>query len=196
MSWKTINSLCIIYCLLFQRSKKQFFWFIETSPTLYKLFFSNILPAFKNGLVAHKNTDIVIEGFPRSGNTFAAAYFALMQQKAGLNVKIAHHIHTIGQLKVTRKYNIPNIILLRNPEQSIKSLIIRHPEYNFHDACYIWKSYHKYLINNIRYFNIIEFEEFIKNPHDILSEVIRRESYKFNVCKISYSEIESIIKSY
>lgn len=44
----------------------------------------------RRDLVVARDTEIVIEGYPRSANTFAVAAFLLAQ---GRPVKIAHHLH-------------------------------------------------------------------------------------------------------
>src|SRR5262245_54574684 len=48
----------------------------------------------RNGPV-FRDTDAVIEGFPRSANTFAAAAFALAQTTP---VRLAHHLHVPSQI--------------------------------------------------------------------------------------------------
>lgn len=73
-------------------------------------------------LVVNKNTDIVIEGFPRSANSYAVLTFENAQRN---KVIIAHHIHAQAQFLLARKYNIPAIVLIREPLDAIASLLIR-----------------------------------------------------------------------
>src|ERR1043166_5658936 len=76
---------------------------------------------------AAKDTDIVIDGFPRCANTYATYAFDLAQ-KARLN--IANHIHKKSQFLVARKYGIPAILLIRDPLDCITSTLIRQPKYD------------------------------------------------------------------
>jgi hypothetical protein len=71
--------------------------------------------------VVNRNHDIVIEGFPRSGNTFLLAYFKELNPKA----QIASHFHTYSQVFWGIRYQIPLLIVIRNPVDSVCSLHIR-----------------------------------------------------------------------
>jgi hypothetical protein len=70
-------------------------------------------------------TDIVIEGFPRSANSFAVAAFRLAQPRF---MHIAHHRHVAAQVLGGISLNIPTLVLIRDPEEAILSLVIRHPD--------------------------------------------------------------------
>lgn len=76
---------------------------------------------------AGKDTDIVIDGFPRCANTYATYAFDSVQ-KTRLN--IAHHVHKKSQFLVAAKYDIPAILLIRNPVDCIASTLVRQPRYN------------------------------------------------------------------
>lgn len=81
-------------------------------------------------MVEHK-TDIVIEGFPRSANTYAVLAFQSAQTH---EVVIAHHLHAEAQFILAKKYNIPVIALLREPVEAISSLINRDNNINVSQA--------------------------------------------------------------
>ncbi|MDH5765948.1 MAG: sulfotransferase [Gammaproteobacteria bacterium] len=76
-------------------------------------------------LLCNDDTEIVIEGFPRSANTFSVVAFMQAQSSP---VKVAHHLHVEAQLMYAAKRGIPAIALIRTPEDSFRSLLIRHPE--------------------------------------------------------------------
>lgn len=69
------------------------------------------------------DTDIVIEGFPRSGNTFAVTAFKVAQEKP---VNVANHLHAPAQLTVAADKGIPAVVLMRDPEDAAVSFIIQH----------------------------------------------------------------------
>ncbi len=58
------------------------------------------------------DTEIVIEGFPRSGNTFAMTAFEFAQQR---ECTISSHIHASSVVKQAIEKGIPVIILVRDP---------------------------------------------------------------------------------
>ena len=76
-------------------------------------------------LCVNKETDVVIEGFPRCGNTFAVVAFQSAQNQS---IKIAHHIHAAAQISLAARWEIPTIVLIREPLDAVSSLIVRHPE--------------------------------------------------------------------
>ena len=77
------------------------------------------------------NTDIVIEGFPRSANTFAVLAF---QNAQNTKPVIAHHLHAQAQFILAKKYNVPSIAILREPIEAISSLINRDNNINVSQA--------------------------------------------------------------
>ncbi|MEO1299196.1 MAG: hypothetical protein AAFW75_26145, partial [Cyanobacteria bacterium J06636_16] len=71
--------------------------------------------------VINDATNIVIEGFPRSGNTFSSVAFRYAQQAP---VRIAYRLHAPIQLIEAARHNIPAVVLCREPEGAILSWVI------------------------------------------------------------------------
>jgi hypothetical protein len=71
-----------------------------------------------------RTTEIVIEGYPRSGNTFAVVAFRLAQSR---KIEIAHHLHAAAQIKRAARLDVPAIVLVREPSEAILSLMVRDP---------------------------------------------------------------------
>ncbi len=69
--------------------------------------------------LAKRSSEIVIEGFPRSGNSSTVERFRMAQSR---NVKIAHHLHHPLQVKLAKKFDTPCLILFREPEEAVISL--------------------------------------------------------------------------
>lgn len=74
-------------------------------------------------LLVNRNTQLLIEGFPRSANTFAVLAF----EYANKNVKLAHHLHIPSQVFQAVKWRIPTLILIRNPKDAVTSWVLRNP---------------------------------------------------------------------
>lgn len=70
------------------------------------------------------STDIVIEGFPRSANTFSTMAFAMSQTRP---VSVAHHRHAAAQIVAGVRRGLPTILLIRDPVDAVASLMIRYP---------------------------------------------------------------------
>jgi len=77
-----------------------------------------------NEALVSSDTQLVIEGYPRSANTFAVIAFALAQDR---RVEIAHHLHVESQIIYAAKRHIPALVLIRNPADAIRSFLARDP---------------------------------------------------------------------
>ncbi len=88
--------------------------------TLYRLFRTrqNLLGAVT------PDTQLVIEGFPRSGNSFARRAFVMAQDE---KVRIAHHFHVPAQVVRAARLRIPTLVLLRRPRDAVLSFVIWNP---------------------------------------------------------------------
>lgn len=93
---------------------------VRRSPICNRLL-AGVLPLYRILAVRH-DTEIVIEGYPRCANTFAVIAFTQSQPQA---VKVAHHLHSISQLRRGVELGIPTLVLLRDPREAILSLAIR-----------------------------------------------------------------------
>ncbi len=65
--------------------------------------------------VVSRDTEIVIEGFPRSANSFARSAFRSCQP----NVRYATHVHSSAQVVQACRWGIPTLVLLRDPEGAV-----------------------------------------------------------------------------
>ena len=72
-------------------------------------------------------TQVVIEGFPRSGNSFARRAFIMAQDERFDVKRIAHHLHVPAQVVRAAEWHIPTLVLIRVPRDAVLSLVIRDP---------------------------------------------------------------------
>jgi hypothetical protein len=95
--------------------------------------------------VVKPETDILIEGFPRSANSFAVVAFNHAQ---GGGMHIANNLHVPAQIMRAAEWNVPTLVLLRNPRDAVLSYAVRDPisveqalEYyvSFHEAAADYK---------------------------------------------------------
>ena len=68
-------------------------------------------------------TELVIEGYPRSGNTFA--HFAILQAEPG--AVITSRVHTPSQVKRAAAVGTPTLLTIRDPLDSITSTVVAAP---------------------------------------------------------------------
>jgi hypothetical protein len=93
-------------------------------PTLYFTLY-RLLRTRENLLGAvTPDTQLVIEGFPRSGNSFARTAFVIAQDE---KVRIAHHFHVPAQVVRAARLRIPTLVLIRRPRDAVLSFAIWNP---------------------------------------------------------------------
>ena len=69
-------------------------------------------------------TELLIEGFPRSASTWCRAAFQVAQ---GRPVRLASHIHLPAQVIRAVKLGVPALVLIRDPREAVASAVIREP---------------------------------------------------------------------
>ena len=131
---------------------------------LYKFFFKLSNKVDKN-LLINEDTELVIEGFPRVGNTFFVLAF---KNICNNELVIAHYIHLSCQIKQGLKNEIPVIILFRDPIESIISLKVREPKFSLNVALFWYCFFYKFVLDNIQNKIVVKkFDSFINNFEEI-----------------------------
>ena len=119
-------------------------------------------------------TDLVVEGFPRAGNTFTVT--ALMNASQ-YNLRISSHCHHPSQVKRAALLGIPTVLVVREPLATLSSYLTfgRHGRPGAVIREYI--SYHRELSHYVDRLLICEFSESITD----LSAVIARINFRFGM---------------
>ena len=78
-----------------------------------------------HGVVVTPTTDIVIEGYPRSGNSLA---FASLLAAQSASITIAHHTHAPANVIAGVEAGIPVLVLIRAPEDAVIGLVLIKPD--------------------------------------------------------------------
>jgi len=154
---------------------------IKGSPILYPVA-KKLFDRRAEELLCNKNSNICIESYLSCANTYS--YHLLKRLNRCLN--IAHHCHSVANIKIALKYRIPVIVIIRHPEDAISSAISRFD----HDMMTMILEY-------------IEFYTFVKNhsqsvvlvPFDELTgeteKSIKRIS-KYTGLKLEYDDFNTL----
>ena len=73
------------------------------------------------------DTQLVIEGYPRSGNSFATKAFDLAQKESFGKTCIAHHMHVPAQVVRAARWQIPTLVVIRRPREAVLSFAVWGP---------------------------------------------------------------------
>lgn len=85
-------------------------------------------------------TELVIEGFPRSGNTFTQAAFEFAQQR---EVRTAHHLHAPAQVIEAVRRRIPTLIVLRPARNAVVAWTMTDPRLALRQVLWSYLRYHR-----------------------------------------------------
>jgi hypothetical protein len=116
-------------------------------------------------------TEIVIEGFPRSGTSFAVAAFRRAQ---GRDVEIACHVHAPAQILEGARRKIPTILIVREPEATCVSFAIRNPHLSMSQAIRGYLRFHEPLAPVRRAIVVATFDEVTKDLGSVIDLVNAR----------------------
>jgi hypothetical protein len=96
------------------------------------------MPAAKargHGVLAATGTDVVIEGYPRSANSFSVAAFGMAQEWSGrARPEIAHHTHAPAHVIAAVRQGIPALVLIRDPEDAVLEFVMVKPSITVRQA--------------------------------------------------------------
>ncbi|HLI38808.1 MAG TPA: hypothetical protein VKV80_15930 [Streptosporangiaceae bacterium] len=122
--------------------------------------------------VISPRTELVIDGYFRSANTFAVYAFQLSQDRP---VRLAHHLHAPAQMIAAARRGIPALLLIREPHDATLSELIYEPDVALPDALAEYCRYYERLLPWLSSFVVGEFEQV---THDF-GAVIHRLNARF-----------------
>ena len=169
--------------------KHQLWWqvrLLSWNWPLWLNFYPFILKHFNQRLyknLAKESTQLIIEGFPRSANTFLVH---ATEQASSLPIQIAHHLHDPIQAKIGLEHKIPTVIILRDPLSSFISFKLKSPHLPVSVMYKIYMSFH-HQVNKIHNENIhfVRYEDVTQKPNDvvqwILEELLKHRKDQINM---------------
>lgn len=85
----------------------------------------------KRATLARPDTAIVIEGYPRSGNTYGVAAWEYANGRAA---HVGRHLHGAPHVQRAVRLHVPTIVLARRPREAVLSVLVRWDALTPHDA--------------------------------------------------------------
>lgn len=150
-------------------SKYAFRRFLRETPAVFRPLAWSFRKDRRHAVVGPK-TELVVEGMPRSANTFAYHAFRLAQ---GRDVKAAHHFHCPAQLLYGVRHKIPSLVLVREPLAVMTSLALRHPEFPLDRNLDDYIHFHSALLRYQDRLVVASFEEVTTDFGLVLAKVNR-----------------------
>ena len=125
-----------------------------------------------HGEAVDQDTDLVIEGYPRSANNFALAAFQLAQPEPA---RIAHHTHAPATVRAAVRWGVPVLLLVRDPEDAVLEFVIRRPALSVGQALRGYVRFHEPLLGYRDRIVVGSFDDVTTD----FGAVIRRLNHRF-----------------
>jgi len=140
---------------------------------------------------ANWDTDLVIEGFPRSASTFASYAFRLAQPKP---VKIAYNLHAPAQIIAASKMNVPTLVLIRDPKDAILSVLAFDREIPATRAVKDYITFYTHIQSYRDHFVLATFDSVITDFGMVIRDVNRKFKTSFHIFKHIPENVEKCFK--
>ena len=160
-------------------------------PRIFIPAYRILAPKRKSSLLVSKDTEIVIEGFPRSGNTYAVSAFRHAQKK---KIKTAHHLHVETQILEGVRLGLPVVVLIRKPLDAIQSLKIRQPELSLDDAFRQYIRFYSITKGVLQHVVLAKFEDVIEDFGKIIERVNHKFCTRFDLFEPTSANVDRVFR--
>ena len=126
--------------------------------------------ADKRRTLAVPRTSLVIEGFPRSGNTFSVAAFMVAN---GANHHIGRHLHGAPHVLRAARIGLPTVVLIREPRGAVLSYLIRRDTLSPDDALLEYLDFYRTALRVRGQFVVGLFDQVVSDFGSITDQVNR-----------------------
>jgi hypothetical protein len=147
------------------------------------------LPAARlrsHGVVVDAGTDLVVEGYPRSGNSFAVAGIATAQTRP---VRIAHHLHAPGHVLASARLKVPTLVVVREPGQAAVELCLSKRALTMAQALRGYRRFYAPLLPHRASFAVATFDQVTGG----LGRVIERVNHRFGTTFEPFADSEEAV---
>lgn len=120
-------------------------------------------------------TDVCIEGFPRSGNTFLVRVFRHWNP----DVVVGHHVHVPAQIARAVRLSVPCLVPLRLPHDAITSLLIATRGLSVGLAIASYTHFHRRIGRFRAHLTVAPFEEVVSEPGQVIARFAERSGRSF-----------------
>jgi hypothetical protein len=161
------------------RTLREWRSFARTIIARYPLLYLPIARLRGQRGVITRDTGFVIEGYPRSGNTFATAAFGMA--KSGPQPRVAHHTHAAAVVIAAIRRGIPVLLLIRRPEDAVLSVAIRQPDLSLRAALRAYVGFYGPLLRYRDDLVVATFEDVVRDFGAVTRRVNERFGTSFGV---------------
>jgi len=123
-----------------------------------------------------RSTQLIIEGYPRVGNTYARAAF---EHANGADIPVSSHMHSYRSIQKGIRRRIPTIALVRAPDQVLGSLLQFNPTQGAEEALKMYSIFHRTLRTHVDDIIVADFAEVTSDFGSVIKRVNARYGTSF-----------------
>jgi len=117
------------------------------------------------------DTRFLIEGFTRSGVTFAVVAFNVAQPAP---VPLAHTLHAPAHVIAAVRRGVPSLVTLREPEAAVLSAVIREPDVTIDQGLRAWIRFYSSIRRYREGFVVAPFDRVVDDYASVIRDVNER----------------------
>lgn len=134
------------------------------------------------------DTELVIDGFQGSANSFAVDVFKSMQTRP---VQLAHHLHSAARIIQACRSGLPVIVTIREPRAAILSLSSRWPHVAISEALRAYCRFYSQIEGELDHLVLSPFEKTTGDFGQIIAQINRRFATNFDSQPCSHQTLLS-----
>jgi hypothetical protein len=141
--------------------------------------------------VIDRSTELVIEAFPRSANTFATVAFQISQPEP---VRVAHHLHAPAQIIAAVRRDIPALVPVRHPRDAAISQAIRSPGVSLERTLAAYEHFHTKLLPYRTGILVAKFEDVTRDFGSVTQAVNQQFGTRFSLFSHDPERVEQVYR--
>ena len=136
--------------------------------------------------VISNETDLLLDGFPRSGNSF---FTGLLSVSQGGKLKLADHLHASAHVKEAIKRKVPAIVVIRKPDDAAISYMAFDRGICFQDSIEDWISFYTAIKSlNTEDYVLADFQDIISDPNPIFRDFNQKFGDRLTLKETNYEQ--------
>lgn len=135
------------------------------------------------------DTEFVLDGFQGSANTFATVAFKRSQSRP---VLIAHHLHAPAQIIKAVEMNIPTLVTIRRPADTVLSLTSRWPYITVSQALRNYARFYEKIAPYTQGFVLSPFDQTTNHLDRVIQTVNRRFDTNFDLFEHTEDNVRAV----
>jgi hypothetical protein len=134
-------------------------------------------------------TELVIEAYPRSANTFSAFAFQLAQPRP---VRLAHHLHAPAQIIAAARRGVPVLVPVRDPRECTISVTIRSPHVSLAQALDAYRRFHEAILPHRDSCHVAPFEDVTRDFGRVIEALNTKFGTSFTPFRHTQENVERV----